>query len=57
MTMPTPDNDEQQPGRWGSNRFIVILLGIVLGFAVVNLYSSWRAWTSPASATALSREI
>ena len=55
--MPTPDNDEQQPGRWGSNRFIVILLGIVLGYAAVNLYSGWRAWTSPASATALNREI
>ena len=25
-----PDNDEQQPGRWGSNRFIIILLMIVL---------------------------
>ena len=41
----------------GAVRFIVILLGIVLGYAAVNLYSGWRAWTSPASATALNREI
>jgi hypothetical protein len=29
--MTRPDNDEQQPGRWGSNRFIIILASIVIG--------------------------
>lgn len=33
-----PDNDEQPPGRWGSNRFIIILLGIVIGVLAMNLF-------------------
>jgi hypothetical protein len=36
-----PYNDEQQPRRWGSNRFIIILLGIVLGVAMMNAVSHW----------------
>ncbi len=33
-----PDNNEQPPGRWGSNRFIIILLGIVIGVLAMNLF-------------------
>lgn len=39
--MTRRDNDEQQPGRWGSNRFIIILIGIVLGVLAVNYVSNW----------------
>lgn len=34
-----PDNDEQQPGRWGSNRFIIVLLGIVIGVFLFNVFA------------------
>lgn len=39
--MPRADNDEQQPGRWDSNRFIIILAGIVIGVVLANFISGW----------------
>jgi flagellar basal body-associated protein FliL len=39
--MTRPDNDEQQPGEWGSNRFIIILAIIVMVVVVANFVTSW----------------